>query len=107
MEFPRQDYWRKLPFPSPVDFPNPGIEPASPAFQAASLPLNHLGSPTKAILCVTVWGLEVKDEVVPGWFLCSLHPQLVDSCLLPVFLPFQGIYLSPFPLWMRTFMILG
>ena len=32
--FPRQEYWRELPFPSPGDLPDPGIEPMSlsPAF---------------------------------------------------------------------------
>ena len=30
--------------PPPGDFPNPGIEPMSPAGQADSLPLSHLGS---------------------------------------------------------------
>ena len=34
MEFPRQEYWNGLPFPSPGDLPNPGIEPRSPASQA-------------------------------------------------------------------------
>ena len=34
MEFSRQAYWSGLPFPSPGDFPNPGIEPGSPALQA-------------------------------------------------------------------------
>ena len=29
MEFSRQEYWSGLPFPSPGDLPNPGIEPAS------------------------------------------------------------------------------
>ena len=29
--FPRQEYWSGLPFPSPGDLPNPGMEPASPA----------------------------------------------------------------------------
>ena len=27
--FPRQEYWSRLPFPSPGDLPDPGIEPAS------------------------------------------------------------------------------
>ena len=36
--FSRQEYWSGLPFPSPGDLPNPGIEPASPALQADSLP---------------------------------------------------------------------
>ena len=31
MEFSRQKYWSGLPFPSPGDLPNPGIEPMSPA----------------------------------------------------------------------------
>ena len=34
-------YWSGLPFPSSVDHPNPGIEPASPALQADSLPLSQ------------------------------------------------------------------
>ena len=33
-----------LPFPSPGDLPNPGIESMSPVWQADSLPLNHQGS---------------------------------------------------------------
>ena len=28
MEFSRQEYWSELPFPSPGDLPDPGIEPA-------------------------------------------------------------------------------
>ena len=31
MGFPRQEYWNGLPFPTPGDLPNPGIEPVSPA----------------------------------------------------------------------------
>ena len=34
MGFSRQECWSGLPFPSPGDLPNPGIEPRSPAFQA-------------------------------------------------------------------------
>ena len=42
MGFFRQEYWNGLPFPSPGDLCNPGIEPTSIAFlhwQADSLPL--------------------------------------------------------------------
>ena len=35
-EFSRQEYWNGLPFPSPGDLPDPGIEPESPALQADS-----------------------------------------------------------------------
>ena len=37
MEFPRQEYWDGLPFPSPGDLPHPGIELRSPELQADSL----------------------------------------------------------------------
>ena len=37
MEFPRQEYWNGLPFPSPGDLPDPGIEPRSPTLQADAL----------------------------------------------------------------------
>ena len=36
--FSRQEYWSGLPFPSPGDFPDPEIEPMSPALKADSLP---------------------------------------------------------------------
>ena len=38
MEFSRKGYWSGLPFPSPGDLPNPGMESRSPALQADSLP---------------------------------------------------------------------
>ena len=36
MGFPRQEYQRGSPFPSPGDLPDPAIEPVSPALQADS-----------------------------------------------------------------------
>ena len=42
--FSRQEYWSGLPFLSPGDLPDPGMEPTSPvafALQANSLPLSH------------------------------------------------------------------
>ena len=44
MEFSRQAYWNELPFPSPGDLPDPGIEPGSLALQADFYHLSHLGS---------------------------------------------------------------
>ena len=38
MGFSRQECWSGLPFPSPGDLPDPGIEPGSPALQADALP---------------------------------------------------------------------
>ena len=48
MGFSRQEYWSQLPFPSPGDLPNPGMEPVSltsPALRVGCLPLSHWGSP--------------------------------------------------------------
>ena len=38
MGFSSKEYWSGLPFPSPGDLPNPGIEPRSPALYADALP---------------------------------------------------------------------
>ena len=43
MGFSRQEYWSGLPFPSPGDLPDPGMEPRSPALQADSLPFELPG----------------------------------------------------------------
>ena len=45
MGFSRQEYWSGLPFPSPGELPNPGIEPRSPALQVDSLLSEPPGKP--------------------------------------------------------------
>ena len=42
MGFSRQEYWSGLPFPSPGDLPDPGIEPRSPSLQADALPYAYI-----------------------------------------------------------------
>ena len=49
MEFSRQQYWSGLPFPSPGDLPNPGIELGSPALQADTFPFEPPGKPSGPI----------------------------------------------------------
>ena len=44
-DFPGKECWSGLPFPSPGDLPDPGIEPGSPALQADALPSEPLGKP--------------------------------------------------------------
>ena len=44
MEFSRQEHWSGLPFSSPEDFPDPGIQPWFPALQADSLAFELQGS---------------------------------------------------------------
>ena len=43
--FSRQEYWSGLPFPSPGNLPDPGIEPGSPALQADALTSEPPGKP--------------------------------------------------------------
>ena len=45
MGFSRQECWSGLPFPSPGDLPDPGIEPGSPTLQADALPSEPPGKP--------------------------------------------------------------
>ena len=46
MGFSRQECWSGLPFPSPGDLLDPGIEPGSPALQADALPSEPPGKPS-------------------------------------------------------------
>ena len=46
MEFPRQEYWSWLPFPSPGALPDPGIEPESPALTGGFFTDEPSGKPS-------------------------------------------------------------
>ena len=48
MEFSRPKYWSELPFPSPEDLPNPGIEPRSPTLQADAVSAEPQGKPFRS-----------------------------------------------------------
>ena len=49
MEFSRQEYRSGLPFPSPGDLPDSGMELRSPALQADALPSEPPGKPQKIL----------------------------------------------------------
>ena len=61
MEFSRQEYWSGLPFPSPGDLPNPGIETRSPELQADALPSEPPGALQSSSINIyfkgLLWGL--------------------------------------------------
>ena len=75
MEFPRQEYWSGLPFPSPGDLADPdaGIEPRSLALQADAFPSEPPGNP---------WWIPYLPTSLPSLqskvCACMLSPQ---SCL--------------------------
>ena len=50
MGFPRQEYWSGLPFPSPGDLPNPGIEPLSPALEGGFFTTEPPGKPAEKLV---------------------------------------------------------
>ena len=90
MGFSRQEYWSGLSFPSPGDFPDPGIEPGSPVLQVDSFLIGatseawfRIYSPVfkdEVILSITVtfqhrkqhfcpWGMAQK----PSTYKCHVH----------------------------------
>ena len=59
MGFSRQEYWSGLPFPSPGDFPDPGIKPGSLALEADALTSEPPGKPkyskSHTVLIIESW----------------------------------------------------
>ena len=55
MGFPRQEYWNGLPFPSPGDLPDPGIEPVSPESPALAGVFFTTEPPGKPSHCHKTW----------------------------------------------------
>ena len=96
MGFPRQEYWSGLPFPSPGELPNPGIEPGSPALQADSLQ-NCSQSPQGSLICLytclkqqclyfkvfTFFG-PARSLLRQGLSSCSAGAPLPHGCGIPV-----------------------
>ena len=74
MGFSRQEYWSGLPFPSPGDLPNPGIEPRSPTLQADAFTSEPLCSCWRRLLRVPRTARRsnqsILKEISPG---CSLE----------------------------------
>ena len=88
MGFSRQESWSELPFPSPRDLPDPGIEPGSPAFQADALTSEPPGKPKNEIKRCLLLGRKVmtnldsilkrRDITLPTKF------RLVKAMVFPV-----------------------
>ena len=60
MGFSSREYWSGLPFPSPGDLPDRGMEPRSPTLQANALPSEPPGN-TVCIISSTLIGLETAE----------------------------------------------
>ena len=68
MRFSRQECWSGLPFRSPGDFPDPGIEPRSPALQADALP----SEPPDCVDHNKLWKI-LKEMGIPDHLTCLLR----------------------------------
>ena len=123
MGFSRQEYWSGLPFPSPRDLSNPGIEPRSSALQVDSLPSELPGKPPKEfhlifklisekfplILCLPAKSHELwpwpwvssRFRVSPGAASLSLMRQGCTKCLYIL------CFLSSFFSWSFFFFFLS
>ena len=77
MGFSRQEYWSGLPFPSPGDLPDPGIEPMSPALQADAKTSEPPGEPAIAIAILKTASRKKQLAIRQNH-----SDRIVESCLL-------------------------
>ena len=100
MGFPRQEYWSGLSFPSPRDFPDPGIKPTSPRW-AGSL---YHWAPRKAPPSHgPVYFMSL--EICLFWTLICVFmehpPQVISPQCVSIFL--QYFYTQPWCGWTSTY----
>ena len=100
MWFSRQEYWGGLPFPSPGDLPDPGIEPGCPAFQVDALTSEPRGKPSHSTGCNHLCPLpkpgyqllkimrfrEVPNLWTHSWAERVAHPEVAQTLCAPNFL---------------------
>ena len=99
MEFSRQEYWSGLPFPSPGDLPNPGIESQSPSLQADSSLFEPSGKHKhhsfylSPMYGVHHWTLLIHDQKIKAinscmskLTLCKIQPYL-DNRITSIWTP--------------------
>ena len=93
MNVSRQEYWSGLPFPSPGDLSNSGIEPGSPALQAGCLPFE---SPRKPCVYIRIYIIQVS------WANCLCFSDiwiLPSSSVETIVTPsLKASFTSPLPL---------
>ena len=83
--FPKQEYCSGLPFPSPGDLPDPGIEPASSGLAGRFFLLSHQGSPLLTITLYYNGDQSAKTGVTePGAFLFYLPLPWEASLAMPI-----------------------
>ena len=99
--FSRQEYWSRLPFPSPGNLPNPGIESRSPALQVDSLPAEPQGKPKNTgVGCYFLLQRIFPTQGLNPRLLCLLHWQVGSLLLAP---PGKPLYIKCVPPFMYKY----
>ena len=80
MGFSRQEYWSGLPFPSPGDLPDLGMEPRSPALEADALTSEPLGKPKTSLERMKGqamdWGKLFTNHIFHKGVVSRIHKEL-------------------------------
>ena len=93
MGFSRREYWSGLPFPSPGDLPNPGIEPGSPTLQY--YPKQSINS--VQFLANFQWLFFIEVEQIGNIFIwCNIYNVYSKENSGSFFHPFSPKYYFPF-----------
>ena len=79
IRFFRQEYWNGLPFPSPGDLLDPGIEPASPELANGFFTTEPTGKPMLWHACV----LYVYDVGILFFTIFSISTSIKIQCKYP------------------------
>ena len=80
MEFSRQEYYGGMPFPSPGDLLDPGIELGSPILQADSLPTEPPGRPKES-------SIYTEEKTVSPIMFVKTHSHIQKMKSNPYFAP--------------------
>ena len=87
MGFSRREYWSGLPFPSPGDLPDPGIEPGSPTLEADTLTSEPPGKICKKLISAVVIQRSDKEKFSVSYMVRTYlfhilsHRKFVYACL--------------------------
>ena len=100
MGFSRQGYWSGLPFSSPGDLPDPGIElraPASLALQADSLPSEPPGKPITPKLTWKTWTWSTCPYHSKAFLSSEAHSFIHETHFIYLFILILGSCCRPAP----------
>ena len=94
----RQEHWSGLPFPSPGDLPDPGIEPVFPALQADDLPSELWGKPKlEGLRHFKIWKQNILYHIKLKLNLNTKQDILVKKKKEEIYCQRESVKLQPEP----------